>query len=278
MTVFEWLLLRSARWLLPALALAWALALLGALATGTPPEARWGVYALLSVLAYLGLRHWADAVREQFIRVSPLPHALGRALRRIYPHLSARDTQLAERALRQFFIACLRSRGQYTAVPSRAVDVLWEAFTRHTPAYGAWCRTALGHVPAHSPAQTLGKKAHYNDGLRRAWYWACCDESINPRQPSRLPLLFALDAKLGLPDGVSYATHPAAAPTQHAPQAWHYGSSFADGGYSGHAADFGGMERHHPWGSSADGSSHDAGADGDGSDGGDGGGGDGGGD
>ncbi|KQW37870.1 hypothetical protein [Rhizobacter sp. Root404] len=43
------------------------------------------------------------------------------------------------------------------------------------------------------------------DGLRRACYWACRAEGIDPRKPSRLPLLFALDATLGIAGGYVYA-------------------------------------------------------------------------
>ncbi|MBC7548123.1 MAG: hypothetical protein H7224_05700, partial [Polaromonas sp.] len=46
------------------------------------------------------------------------------------------------------------------------------------------------------PAEALGQKADRNDGLRRAWFLACRDEAINPEASTRLPLLFALDAKL----------------------------------------------------------------------------------
>jgi hypothetical protein len=33
----------------------------------------------------------------------------------------------------------------------------------------------------------------------------CLDENINPKAPTRLPLLFALDAKLNVPNGFYYA-------------------------------------------------------------------------
>jgi hypothetical protein len=113
------------------------------------------------------------------------------------------------------------------------IGLRWEAQGR---------RSALGYVPEHSPAQVLGKKAHYNDGLRRTWYWACCDESIDPRNPSRLPLLFAIDTKLDMPDGLRYAARPPAGPLASTAQAFHYGTSFSEGGFSGRAEDFAGVE------------------------------------
>jgi hypothetical protein len=50
----------------------------------------------------------------------------------------------------------------------------------------------------------LGKDRQGNAGLRRCWWWTCREEHIDPRRPTRLPLLFALDAKLGIADGFFY--------------------------------------------------------------------------
>lgn len=50
----------------------------------------------------------------------------------------------------------------------------------------------------------LSKDNQGNAGLRRCWWYACRVENIDPRQPSRRPLLFALDAKLGIADGFRY--------------------------------------------------------------------------
>ena len=63
--------------------------------------------------------------------------------------------------------------------------------------------------------------------------------------PSRLPLLFAIDAKLDIPDGLRYAARPPTGPVPSPVLASHYGASFADGGYSGRANDFGGVEPRH---------------------------------
>jgi hypothetical protein len=55
----------------------------------------------------------------------------------------------------------------------------------------------------HTPAAVLGKGQQGNAGIRRAWHYACHEENINPRHPSRLPLLFALDGKLNIVNGLS---------------------------------------------------------------------------
>ena len=46
-------------------------------------------------------------MRERFIRESAPPQALKRKLRETFLHVGAKDAELTERALRQFFIATL---------------------------------------------------------------------------------------------------------------------------------------------------------------------------
>jgi len=56
----------------------------------------------------------------------------------------------------------------------------------------------------HMPAATLGRGQTDDVGLKRTWRYACLEENINPQAPSRLPLLFAIDQKLGIADGFRY--------------------------------------------------------------------------
>lgn len=202
--------------------------------------------ALLVLFALLCLGAvWATYERQRLVREAPLPHFLKRKLRESYPHLSQRDAELVERGLRQFFLACLRSRGKFVAMPSRVVDSMWHEFILHTAAYRDWCALALGRFVDHVPAQALRRQAsqaRVNDGLRRAWYWACRDESIKPREPSRLPLLFALDAKLGIANGFHYQPDCRRLAGDGSTGGVYCGESFSDGSYSGDADHFGGSE------------------------------------
>ena len=43
-----------------------------------------------------------------------------------------------------------------------------------------------------------------NSHTMRAWTQCCKAESIDPYEPSRLPLLFAIDTDLKIPDGFNY--------------------------------------------------------------------------
>jgi hypothetical protein len=174
-------------------------------------------------------------------------HGLGHAVRGLYPQLSDKDVYLVERGLRQFFLACLRSRKAFVAMPSKAADAMWHEFILHTQAYKDWCELALGWFLHHTPAEALGQRARSNDGLRRAWYWACRDEAINPKAPSRLPLLFALDTKLNIAGGFSYQAD--CRDIRRKSEAGgaggsgvYCGASFSDDSYSGDAGGFGGLE------------------------------------
>ena len=237
-----------------------AVAFLGVFAGQWRFQENWLFFIFCAVVLTAIVGKWTRSVRERHIRESPLPRFLQGKLRETYPHLSSRDCELVERGLRQFFLACLRSKKQFVAMPSQAVDVLWHAFILHTQAYQGWCQNALGFFLHHTPAEVLGTRARHNDGLRRCWYWVCKEEAIDPKAPSRLPLLFALDAKFAIPNGFAYVpdcTDRAFFSSANGADR-HCGTSFSDGGYSGSSGDFGGAE-------GADGGS-------DGGDGGDGGG------
>jgi hypothetical protein len=50
----------------------------------------------------------------------------------------------------------------------------------------------------------MGDAKTDNEGLRRVWWFSCLEENINPRKATRLPLLFAIDHKLGIENGFVY--------------------------------------------------------------------------
>ncbi len=210
--------------------------------------ARWWASGLLFIAAFCFaalLGRIEISLRRQFIREARLPPFLAGKLRAAHPGLSQRDAELVLRGLRQFFMAHLRSGRKFVAMPSKVVDTAWHEFILHTQGYQNWCKAAFGGMLHHSPAEVLGKDPKRNDGLRRSWYWACKEESIDPRTPARLPLLFALDVKFGIPGGFDYVPDCKAV-DRHAGSDAHCGTSFgassSDGGGAGDAGGFGGSE------------------------------------
>ena len=211
----------------------------------------------IGVVLHGALKAWQSSARRQFIREARVPHFLLDKLREIYPKLQPRDTELVVRGLRKFFMAHARSDHQFVGMPSKVVDTAWHEFILHTQAYQQWCRYAFAAMLHHTPAEVLGRSAKRNDGLRRTWYWACKEESIDPRQPSRLPLLFALDAKFAIAGGFSYV--PDCSDIDRAAGSGaHCGSDFGGGSSDSSAGDangFGGSESSNGDGGSSDSSS-----------------------
>jgi len=145
------------------------------------------------------------------------PPYLKQKLLKAYPNLGDAQALEVERGLRQFFRASAQARGRFVAMPSQAVDALWHEFILHTRGYEVFCRKAFGRMLHHTPAEALppaplgkARNSTQHEGLRRAWRLACQDERIDPHKPKRLPLLFALDASLGIAGGYVYALDCAA--------------------------------------------------------------------
>jgi hypothetical protein len=159
---------------------------------------------LALVLAMIYLR-WRNAARAEFIRQFTFPKGLFDKLQKKRPGLSLKDCQLVALALRRFFLAYLNANRKPISMPSQAADDLWHEFILYTKSYDAFCNRAFGRFMHHTPAAVLSNIRDHDTGLRRCWWHACREESINPRKPTRLPLLFALDSKLNITDGFQYA-------------------------------------------------------------------------
>lgn len=165
----------------------------------------WWIAAALAGGAVYWWMRWQRLARAEFIRSYSFPRGLLDKLHAKRPSLDAKQLQLVARALRQFFLAHLNSDRKYVSMPSQVADDLWHEFILYTRGYEAFCKRAFGRFMHHTPAIAMSASDQNNDGLRRTWRYACLEENINPRNPTRLPLLFALDAKLGVNDGFVYA-------------------------------------------------------------------------
>jgi hypothetical protein len=244
MPLWRRLVLRYSGSIAWTLALAWLGLMAGAVLAGwrLPAGLIAGIFGGFALMLVAGI--WASRERSRLVREAPLPNFLKHKLVAAYPQLSLRDAELVERGLRQFFIACQRSNKRFVAMPSQVVDSMWHEFILHTSAYREWCHLVIGRFVDHVPAEVLGRNASTNDGLRRTWFWACREESINPKKPSRLPLLFALDSKFAIAGGFVYLADCKGVRRDDGQGGAHTycGESFSDGSYSGDAGSFGGSE------------------------------------
>ena len=193
---------------------AWAAALGGRSGRGgSVPLAMLVTFVL--IVAAVAHSRWLKANACRVIRTHPFPSFLRDKLRAAHPQLDDAALRNVERGLRQFFIASAQAGGRFVAMPSKVVDSLWHEYILYTRGYEAFCRKAFGRMLHHTPAEALppgtdgrdggkNQEAQKYAGLRRAWYWSCKDEAIDPRKPSRLPLLFALDSSLAIAGGFAY--------------------------------------------------------------------------
>ena len=165
-----------------------------------------GIISLILAIALLVVwTRWRQAVRADYIRTYMFPKGIFEKLQAKRPELTLKECQLTARALRQFFLTHLKSGRRFVSMPSQVADDLWHELILYTRHYEAFCNRAFGRFMHHTPAVVLGADRQNNAGLRRCWWYACMEENINPKAHTRLPLLFALDAKLKIADGFRYA-------------------------------------------------------------------------
>lgn len=159
---------------------------------------------IVAILTWNTASRWQRARRLRYLRDTPLPPGLFDKLRRQRPDIGPEHRPAIEVALRDFFAAYLLGGRKPVSMPSQAADELWHAFILCTRHYDAFCRQAFGRFLHHTPAVVLTRHHDRNAGLRRVWTQTCRMDGIDPKRPTRLPLLFALDAQVGLADGFRY--------------------------------------------------------------------------
>lgn len=197
---------------------------------------------LLAITALVLWQKWRRARRAEFIRHAPLPTGLFERLRKKRPELTLKDCQLVSQALRQFFLAYLNSGCKFVSMPSQAADDLWHEFILYTRHYERFCQQAFGRFMHHTPAVVLSADKQNNAGLRRCWWHVCREENIDPKSPTRLPLLFALDSKLGIADGFAYVPDCSGTPRRLGEQSGstvYCGGDFSDASVDGSTDGFG---------------------------------------
>lgn len=205
------------------------------------------LFIALLLLATITLLLWRKlrlAQRAEYIRTYTLPAGLYERLRKRRPELGLKDCQLVSHALRQFFLAYLKSGRKFVAMPSQVADDLWHEFILYTKNYDLFCQRAFGGFLHHTPAVVLSTAQQDNTGLRRCWWFTCKEENINPREPTRLPLLFALDSKMKIADGFHYVADCSAVRRKNAAGdsgggAVYCGGDFSSSGFDGGTDGFG---------------------------------------
>ena len=188
---------------------------------------------IISIALLVVWLRWRQAARADYIRTYQFPSGIFAKLQFNRAELTLKDCQLVARGLRQFFLAHLKSGGKFVAMPSQVAAELWRELTLHTQHYETFCNKAFGRFLHHTPAEAMSTQTLATEGIQRAWRLACALERINPKQPDRLPRLFALDGALNIPNGFRYDTRCTPGSGNYC--ASHIGCSSGCGGSSGSA-------------------------------------------
>jgi len=164
------------------------------------------VIIALAVIGIIGviLIKTRRASQRTFIAGYRLHPMLSGKVRSAYPHLDEREVGLVFDALRDYFHICNLEERKMVAMPSQVVDIAWHEFILSTRSYEAFCRKAIGRYLHHTPTEVMKTPIVAQEGIKRAWRLACAREGISPTEPDRLPLLFAIDGMLNIPDGYRY--------------------------------------------------------------------------
>ncbi|QLI81451.1 hypothetical protein HZU75_07890 [Chitinibacter fontanus] len=159
---------------------------------------------LLALFAAIIYRYFKSRrQQEQFYYLNhyQFPSGIRRRLSSKYPQLSDQQWDLVADAMRQYFRLHRHSKRATLAMPSRIVDDFWHEFILHTAVYQEFCQKALGRFIHHTPAESTVQ----SKSVRRSWNLACRDEGIQAGQIASMPLLFAIDRHLQIPEGFLYS-------------------------------------------------------------------------
>ena len=168
----------------------------------------WVSYVILFIVLtsfYLVFIKLRQKQQLSFIKAYPFHKSIREKICKTYPHLTDEQTHLVFRALRDYFWMSNKGKRKMVAMPSQVVDIAWHEFILFTRSYKSFCRKALGHFLHHTPTEAMSTPTLAQEGIKRAWRLACAKDEINPAKPLVLPLIFAIDTMLEIPDGFKYS-------------------------------------------------------------------------
>lgn len=163
------------------------------------------IFASFLVLIVVVIYHqMTKTSRLRYLESYRFHPALRKKVLSRYPHLSDENITLVFDTLREYFFMTHRAGKTMVAMPSQVVDVAWHEFILFTRSYKEFCDRGLGRFLHHTPTEVMKTPTLAQEGIKRAWRLACANEKIDPKKPDRLPMIFAIDALLLIPDGYHY--------------------------------------------------------------------------
>jgi len=159
---------------------------------------------LILILALLIFSYYRNRNRTIFIDDYEFPPGIAKRIKQKYDHLTDDDVFYILEGLKSFFIISLKAKGKMVAMPSQIIDIAWHEFILFTRNYQLFCHKGLGRFLHHTPTEAMKTPTSAQLGIKRAWRISCDLESIDPKMPRRLPLLFSIDKTLHIEDGFIY--------------------------------------------------------------------------
>lgn len=168
------------------------------------------LFIIICVLFYWYLRRVTQKpslLRGDFIQQYDFPQAVSQKLQQSYPHLDEQQIEQIISGLRSYFQICnwAVEDGDELAMPSQAVDTAWHEFIAHTKLYEDFCQQAFGQFLYHTPAEGMLSQTQAQATIKTTHEYTCRLYQLSTKSPEKLPLLFALDAQLNIPDGFNYS-------------------------------------------------------------------------
>lgn len=163
------------------------------------------IIGISAVILFLLLSKMKKSRQLAYIENYQFHPSLKDRVSKTYPELSDEQLALVFTALRDYFQLCFMARKRMVAMPSQAVDVAWHEFILFTRHYQEFCTRALGRFLHHTPTEAMKTPTLAQEGIKRTWRLACAKEKIDPANPAKLPLLFAIDERLKIRDGFKYS-------------------------------------------------------------------------
>lgn len=177
------------------------------------------------LLAFLTLLAWVNRGEKNKWRVIQsfeFPAEVSVGVKERYPHLTDDDVKIALEQLRLYFLICWEGDKNEVAMPSRLVDECWHSFILQTRSYQSFCNKAFGGFLHHAPKRLIsGSEASENGAANEPQKinlkegakvfqaaLAMTDIVANPSKTAqaslRVPMLFAIDSMMNIPDGHMY--------------------------------------------------------------------------
>jgi len=150
--------------------------------------------------------------QRRFLEHYKFSKAVLKRVQKQHDYLTDEDMIKVARATKDYFIICHMAKGKMVAMPSEIIDVLWHEFILFTREYEQFCKQGLGKFLHHVPTEAMSSKTQAQEGIKRAWRLACAKEGINPKHPSKLPLIFHIDRTLNIVGGFKYELNCAKKP------------------------------------------------------------------